>query len=103
MLILSDGRDIAWKWLFENWNSIGKYFDVQNSVKIGNVVKTITETFNQPSELERLNNFFQNNLQNLGTAESGTKSSIQTVKANVQWMTKHFKEVSAEFGKIKSS
>ena len=92
-----DGRNLAWNWLSSNWNSIASYFDAKNSVKIGNIIKSCTEAFNNDTELESLNQFYNNNLANLGTAISGTKSSIQTVKANIEWMFRHEKEVLAWF------
>ena len=92
-----DGRTLAWSWLSSNWNSIATYFDAKNSAKLGNVIKSCTETFSKETDLENLNKFYNNNLANLGTAISGTKSSIQTVKANIDWMSKNHKEVQAWF------
>ncbi len=92
-----DGRKLAWNWLSSNWNAIASFFDAKNSVKIGNIIKSCTDTYNTDTDLESLTKFYTNNMANLGTAISGTKSSIQTVKANVDWMAKNEKEVLAWF------
>jgi hypothetical protein len=75
-----DGRKLKMSLLLSNWNAIASLFDAKNSVKIENVVKSCTETFNMDTDLESLTKFYKNNMANLGTAISGTKSSFQTLK-----------------------
>jgi len=87
-------HDLAWNWLSTNWEHIADYFDAKNSMKIGNVIKSCTETLNKFSELESLNKFFKDHLDSLGTAISGTKAAIETVKANIEWVSKGAKQVS---------
>jgi aminopeptidase N len=86
-------HDLAWNWLSTNWDHIANYFDARNSMKIGNVIKSCTEALNKFSDLESVNKFFRDNQDNLGTAISGTRSSIETVKANIEWISKGAKQV----------
>ena len=88
-------HDLAWNWLSTNWEHIADYFDARSSMKIGNVIKACTESLNKFSDLESVNKFLSDNRANLGTAISGTRSSIQTVKANIEWISKGAKHVLA--------
>ena len=92
-----EGRDLTWSWLESNWNAFAKYFDVKSGTKVGDVIKACSATFNLPDQLEKLEHFYKKNQDNLGTGLSETQSSIQTVKANVQWMAEQFKDVNAWF------
>ena len=92
-----EGRDLTWTWLESNWDAFAKHFDVKSGKKVGNVIKACAETFNLPDQLEKLDQFYKKHQDNLGTGLSDTQSAIQTVKANVQWMAKHFRVVTTWF------
>ena len=80
-----------------NWDAFTNHFNVKTNKRVGLVIRACAETFNQPDHLEKLERFYKKNIDNLGTGLSDTQSSLQMVKANVQWMAKHFENVTAWF------
>ena len=80
-----------------NWDAFTNHFNVKTNKRVGLVIRACAETFNQPDHIEKLERFYKKNIDNLGTGLSDTQSSLQMVKANVQWMAKHFENVTAWF------
>ena len=89
------GVPIAWSWLQTRWNEIIAYFDTSVSSPVGGMVTSVTRSFNTQQELQELQQFYDDNLGNLGSAQRATESAIQTTEANVQWMTDNFDTVVA--------
>ena len=97
----SIGRDLVWNWLRNDWNRISSYYNPKTSKTISRVIKRLTSDFNTPLKLKELEDFYINYESELGGAKSNTLTSIQTVKANVKWMTSNYQKISIWL-KIKS-
>jgi hypothetical protein len=48
------GRDVAWKFLVDNWRALSKHFDVKSSAKLGQAVKGLADRFTEPDQLDNL-------------------------------------------------
>ena len=87
------GTPIAWDWMQREWANIRDFYDTAISSPVGRIVQSVTRSFNTDQELQELNQFYNNNIDNLGTAESSTKTAIKTTEANIDWMNKYYDTV----------
>ena len=90
----SVGRDLVWNWLRNDWKRISTYYNPKTGRTISKVIKRLTSEFNTPLKLKELEDFYSNHESELGRAKTNTVSSIQTTKANVNWMESNYQKIS---------
>lgn len=90
----SIGRDLTWNWLRNDWDRISTYYNPNSSKTIRRIIKSIASDFNTPLKLRELEDFYEEHKSDLGGAKRNILSSIQNVKANVNWMKKNYGKVS---------
>ena len=60
---------------------------------LGDIISAIASDFNKEFELTELENFYRQNLAELGSAKRATEDSIQKTQSNIVWMQKHYDEI----------
>ncbi|KYO24411.1 glutamyl aminopeptidase [Alligator mississippiensis] len=86
------GKNMAWDWIRLNWEYlVGRY--TINDRNLGRIV-SITQTFNTEFQLWQMENFFEK-YPNAGAGTAPRKQAIETVKSNIEWLTRNKKEIEA--------
>uniref|UniRef100_A0A7M4EDQ9 Aminopeptidase n=1 Tax=Crocodylus porosus TaxID=8502 RepID=A0A7M4EDQ9_CROPO len=86
------GKNMAWDWIRLNWEYlVGRY--TINDRNLGRIV-SITQTFNTEFQLWQMENFFEK-YPNAGAGAAPRKQAIETVKSNIEWLTRNKKEIEA--------
>ncbi len=84
--------DLAWNWLQKNWRTVSHIFG-PSFVSVGRIITVASSNFNTESQLEELHEFYAKNLEDLGAGILAIETSIQTTKANINWMKKNYPAV----------
>ena len=87
------GRDLAWNWLRGNWAHIYNFYKSGSVSSAGSLIATCASTFNNDFELQELEEFYRDKLNELGSGKRSAESAIQKTKANVKWMREHYEEI----------
>jgi hypothetical protein len=58
-------------------------------VSVGKIITVASSNFNTESQREELHEFYAKNLEDLGAGILAIETSIQTTKANINWMKKN--------------
>lgn len=87
------GRDIAWRWLNDEWSAIHEFFDNAISSPVSSMINSVTSDFNTEADLTELLNFYQTNEHELGTALKTTQKALVNTKINIRWMENHYEDI----------
>ncbi|KAM3940520.1 glutamyl aminopeptidase [Leptodactylus fuscus] len=79
------GKQMAWDWVRINWDYLVKRYTI-NDRNLGRIITRISTTFNTPTQLWQMENFFET-YPNAGAGETPRKQAIETVKTNIEWVT----------------
>ena len=65
-------------------------FSNLGSYRLSSILATVTSDFNTEFDLESLREFIEKFEDQLGAAEEGAKRAVDTVVANIEWMTNFY-------------
>ncbi|KAI8773532.1 aminopeptidase N, partial [Biomphalaria glabrata] len=87
------GRFITWHFLRENFEQL-KYL-VAETFHWGNVILSVTESFNTKTQLEELRSFKASREGQFDSGQTAVIQAIENAKTNVKWMKRNFKRINA--------
>jgi hypothetical protein len=87
------GRDIAWRWLNDEWSAIHEFFDNAISSPVSSMINSVTSDFNTEADLTELLNFYQTKKHELGTALKTTQKALVNTVINIRWMENHYEGI----------
>ena len=87
------GRFLAWDWLRSHWDELTTYYDPAVNVYVGRIISAVARDFNTEFLLSQLETFVAEHEGELGTATRDAEMVIQSSRANVAWMEKHYQTV----------
>ena len=87
------GRFLAWDWLRSNWVELTTYYDPAVNVYVGRIISAVARDFNTKFLLSQLETFVTEHEEELGTATRDAGMVIESSRANVAWMEKHYQTV----------
>ncbi|KAF2365600.1 ERAP1-like C-terminal domain, partial [Trinorchestia longiramus] len=82
------GRDIAWDYLQNNFDSIANY--LQAFSVIGDLVTAVSAEFNTDLELQELKQFKMDHIDELAVAMYAVDQSIEKTYNNIAWMDSYY-------------
>jgi len=87
------GRYIAWNWIRDNWERLSSYYDTAISSSVKRMIEAVANDFNTELELSELEMFIAEHDAELGTARASAKQMVESTKANINWMSKHYQTI----------
>ena len=89
------GRDVAWNWLRSDYDRISAYFGPKVGIggPIEDMVVTIANDFNSKFELDELEDFYNQHIDDFGANNREIEKAIQKVKANINWMDNNYETI----------
>ncbi|XP_022104276.1 aminopeptidase N-like isoform X2 [Acanthaster planci] len=78
-----DGYEVAWEFVRNNWETVGKMFKRNNQL-LRDVLEEITSNFNTNEKLQELLDFGEG--RDLGAMKVAYDSAVVTTKVNIRWM-----------------
>ena len=87
------GRFLAWDWLRSHWEELTTYYDPAVNVYVGRIISAVARDFNTEFLLSQLERFVTEHEEELGTATRDAGMVIESSRANVAWMEKHYQTV----------
>ena len=72
---------------------IAEQFATVSAVRFADIIITVAAEFNTEFDLESLKEFVDKHHDELGAAEKGAEKAIETVVANIDWMSKFYLQV----------
>ena len=84
------GRFLAWDWLRSHWEELTAYYDPAVNVYVGRIISAVARDFNTKFLLSELEAFVREHEEELGTATRDAGMMIESSRANVAWMEKHY-------------
>ena len=87
------GRYIAWNWIRDNWERLSSYYDTAISSSVKRMIEAVANDFNTELELSELEMFIAEHDSELGTARASAKQMVESTKANINWMSKHYQTI----------
>ena len=87
------GRYVAWNWIRGNWSRLAQYFDTGLSTRFKIIVSSVAEDFNTAFDLKELEEFIEENREELGSAKDTALQMVELTEGNVLWMEEHYREV----------
>jgi len=87
------GRYLAWNWIRDKWEDISSYYDTAISSSVSRMITAVANDFNTPLELSELQTFIADHETELGTAGSAAEQMVESTKANIIWMEKHYQTI----------
>ncbi|KAI1280558.1 Aminopeptidase N [Halotydeus destructor] len=86
------GRDLAYSYLQENWNSIVKYYG-KSFFSFGSLVKAVTSSLTTDYEVTELKKFYETVKHNVGTAQRSFLQAIEKAEANADWTNNYYARI----------
>jgi len=87
------GRYLAWNWIRDKWEDISNYYHTAISSSVSRMITAVANDFNTPLELSELQTFIADHETELGTAGSAAEQMVESTKANIIWMEKHYQTI----------
>ncbi|OCT99863.1 glutamyl aminopeptidase [Xenopus laevis] len=79
-----NGKQMAWDWVRINWDYLVDRYTITDR-NLGRIVTRISGTFNTPTQLWQMENFFEK-YPNAGAGETPRKQALETVRNNIEWV-----------------
>ncbi|XP_069101890.1 uncharacterized protein [Argopecten irradians] len=83
----SIGRDIAWNFIQEKWDTLMKDFG-GGSFSFARVISSVASSFNKEFDLEQLRNFKEEH-PGMGSGTRGYEQAVEKTESNIQWINKN--------------
>uniref|UniRef100_A0A673B8Z4 Aminopeptidase n=1 Tax=Sphaeramia orbicularis TaxID=375764 RepID=A0A673B8Z4_9TELE len=83
------GRSLAWNWTTLNWNYLVERYTI-NDRNLGRLLNQITTSYNTESQLKM--EFFSST-PDAGAGEMPRKQALETVRNNIQWVSRNQDEI----------
>lgn len=87
------GKRIAYDFVEENWDMLYEEYG-QNSFSLSALIEGITNKFNSPYELKRVEGFVSQH-EELGAVKGSFERVIERIKTNIRWMKMNRKTMTA--------
>ena len=87
------GSFLAWDWVRAHWADLTTYYDPAVSVYVGRIISAVARDFNTRLLLSQLEMFVTEHEGELGTATRDAGMMIESSRANVAWMEKHYQTI----------
>ncbi|KAG8454068.1 hypothetical protein GDO86_000635 [Hymenochirus boettgeri] len=78
------GKQMAWDWVRINWEYLVNRYTI-NDRNLGRIVTRISVSFNTPTQLWQMENFFEK-YPNAGAGETPRKQALENVRNNIDWV-----------------
>ncbi|CAB3992820.1 glutamyl aminopeptidase-like isoform X1 [Paramuricea clavata] len=91
------GRDLAWKFLKENWSIFLKRYG-KSSFRMASVITSTTSMMNTKLELEDVKAFFEG--RDAGSGERAVKQAIERIQTNVEWVERSAQSIADYLKKV---
>ncbi|XP_029985493.1 glutamyl aminopeptidase [Sphaeramia orbicularis] len=85
------GRSLAWNWTTLNWNYLVERYTI-NDRNLGRLLNQITTSYNTESQLKMMEEFFSST-PDAGAGEMPRKQALETVRNNIQWVSRNQDEI----------
>ncbi|KAF5279560.1 hypothetical protein FQR65_LT03382 [Abscondita terminalis] len=86
------GNSLAFSYLRRNWKELNDHFGSAFSI-VSKMVAELPRYMNNRYQLAELENFKNENIDNLGTSSQALDRVIETVKSNIEWMDHSYKSI----------
>ena len=77
------GRELAWKFLKENWNIFDKRY-AKSSFRMASVITSTTSMMNTKLDLDDVKAFFKG--RDAGSGNDAVKQAIERIQTNIDWV-----------------